>query len=382
MSNILIQDVVNKLKESITVSLDNDQTFKVILSKPRSKEYQKGICTPYKSKAGIKLKIVLSTKTQDFTSNIEIESLNITFLDLLADGFLFLDFVSADENFYVKQSKKGAVTIGSSKANLKQKPIDDHNREKHYLIPTGLQYLFLLGITNKDGKVLSHSQKKYRQINKFIEIIDRLVNDNEINNIVDMGCGKGYLTFSMYAFLRQKYPDRNITITGYDIRPELMDLCNKIAEDCEYTGLKFVVGNIGEIETPSVDLLVALHACDIATDMAIYQGIKSKVEFMVLSPCCHKQIRKEITKTTAITQYGIFLERQAEMVTDTIRALLLESQGYTSSIFEFISSEHTAKNTMITAQKHVLNNGALSEIKKLKASFGIEEHYLEKLLAI
>ena len=178
-------------------------------------------------------------------------------------------------------------------------------------------------------------------------------------------------------------------MTGVEIRPDLVEACNNIAKKSHFNDLNFIQGTIKDTPFDNIDILIALHACDTATDDAIYRGIMSKASLIVCAPCCHKQIRKEFNVTDPInnvTKFGILKERQAEIITDSIRALLLEAHGYKTNVFEFISTEHTPKNVMIVGEKTSNANQdkqkILDDIASIKKIFGIRSHYLEILLNV
>lgn len=230
---------------------------------------------------------------------------------------------------------------------------------------------------------------KFRQINKFVEIIDSILPSSppaDVFKVADMGSGKGYLTFALYDHLTN---NRNFKadITGVEMRPELVQKCNAITWQSGFDGLQFVGGTIQEYDPGKIEMLIALHACDTATDDAIATGIRAGAATIIVAPCCHKQVRKAMTPPSALRpmlQHGIFAERQAEMLTDALRALLLTRQGYQVKTLEFISNEHTPKNVMIIAtrsNKKVAVARIEKQIALLKKTFGIEYHYLETLLA-
>lgn len=205
---------------------------------------------------------------------------------------------------------------------------------------------------------------------------------------MDMGSGKGYLTFSLYDFLIREY-GLNATICGVELREQLVSFCNELAVKNQFTNLHFEAKDINDFEG-KIDMLIALHACDTATDIAIAKGIKARADIIIVAPCCHKQIRRQMDANASsifqpMLKHGIFCERTAEMLTDTIRALLLELHGYKTKVFEFISTEHTAKNVMIVATLQSKNNlqieKILMQIDCLKQQFGINSHFLEQLLA-
>ncbi len=235
--------------------------------------------------------------------------------------------------------------------------------------------------------MLAASQAKWRQINKFLEIIAGLLRGAHLPqdaHIADMGCGKGYLTFALYDYLTSQTALRP-RITGIEQRPHLVAICNHAAERAGFTGLTFESGNINDWRPQRLDMLIALHACDTATDEALAAGVRAGARVLVVAPCCHKQVRQCMdagNELSPVLQHGILAERQAEILTDGLRALILEAHGYRSSVFEFISPEHTAKNLMITAiRQDRANVKAPAQIAALKESFGIREHRLETLLA-
>ena len=373
--NHILLEITNDFKEAIQIG----QAVKIIFSKGKSKANKRAIITPYVSKEEVMIKMVKSSPTQDFTSTFD-PSMLYHELHQVSQEYLNIDFIGTNQDRSIRTSKKGRISeISKNKVQL-NKDIQAHNVTKQYLIDANAPYLHLLGLTSQQGQLYAPSQKKYKQINRFVEIMDHMIGSQSVTSIVDMGCGKGYLTFAMYDHFTTLHPDQPIHITGYEIRSDLVDKCNHIAQQCQYNHLAFETKSIDQVSLDKVDVLVALHACDIATDMAIAAGVHAQAKFLILSPCCHKQIRKEMTKSNAITKYGIFEERMAEMITDTFRALLLEQVGYKTEIVEYISSEHTAKNTMILAHKsdQVVNH--TEQIANLKEAYGIGQHYLEGLL--
>ena len=285
--------------------------------------------------------------------------------------------------------------IRKNAASILAVPSADHDRNKKRLISSNDKpYLTELKITDETGKVLANSQDKYKQINHYIGILSSLIKEipsMETVNVVDMGSGKGYLTFALYDYLTNVL-NIHSKVTGVEFRPELVDLCNKIAKNTGFENLGFEQGTIEKFAGIATNILIALHACDTATDEAIFKGITSNADLIVVAPCCHKQIRRqmEASKTrndvSFLTHYGIFLERQAEMVTDGIRALILEYFGYKTKVFEFISDAHTPKNVMIVGVRdpklQLKDEKILQKIKNVKSYFGIEYHHLEKLMGI
>ena len=264
-----------------------------------------------------------------------------------------------------------------------------HNKEKDRRIQTANNiYLRELGICNAQFELRREMSDKYKQINQYIELLAPHLQGFDTQKTIrfaDMGSGKGYLTFALYDFV-QNTLQRNVHGVGVEYRNDMVTLCNKIATMAGFEQLTFVEGTIDNAAIDNFNVLIALHACDTATDDAIYRGIAANADLIVCAPCCHKQVRKSMQPKNAvsnITKYGILLERQAEIVTDTLRAMLLEAKGYKTKVIQFIDIENTPKNIMIIAEKHnrtVELNAILNEIEALKKLFGIDQHYLKKLL--
>ncbi len=354
--------------------------FKLIFSKPRQGLELRSSNIEVMVEDGVtSYKILDKSSTQHFTKVLQQDEIETYIIDALNHLFFYAEIMSERGNGSLLQNLKGTATFIRKKGLTKVQSIS-HNRAKEYHIPEDAPYLIQLGISSKNGKVHEQSNRKYRQINKYIEIIDGLVDHKTKQiTIADMGSGKAYLTFSLYYFLTEIRKIKAI-ITGYELRNELVDECNKIAAQNNFTNLKFEQGNIETMHIEKIDMVVSLHACDIATDMAIHAGLKANAKIMVLAPCCHKQIRKQIELRNGILKHGILFERQAEIITDAIRALVLEDNGYKAKVFEFISAEHTQKNTMIVASKYKKNEHAALEIKDIKETYAIRYHYLEKLI--
>jgi SAM-dependent methyltransferase len=262
-----------------------------------------------------------------------------------------------------------------------------HDRAKARAIPAEQPWLHALGVTDAEGKVIPSAQDKFRQINRYVEILGPLlksIRPDRLRRVVDMGAGKGYLTFAVADYLAQTL-NSEAQVVGVEMRPDLVALCNQIAGEAGLASLSFAQGSIADYDSDGASVLIALHACDTATDDAIAKGIAADAELIVVAPCCHKQIRREIEAAAASTpldyllRHGIFTERQAEMVTDGVRALVLEAFGYSTKVFEFISDQHTPKNVMIVGERtgRGRNADALAKIAEAKAFFGIKRHYLE-----
>ena len=324
-------------------------------------------------------------KIKDQAKNYSIEE----GFDLL-NGFLNTEFkvatlftVEHDLIFTNLFEKK--ITIKRGEASHTEKQGKSHDHIKKRAINPRSKYLNLLGISSEEGKVYKSAQNKFKQINHFISLIEpRLKNLDKKGGlkIADVGCGKGYLSFALYDFLNHIL-SLNTSLMGVDVRDDLVSFCNQTAKECSYENLNFICSNIQDFEARNLDVLIALHACDTATDDAIFKGISSGAQLILTAPCCHRQIRQQIEKNKPtndlnyLMKFGTFLERQAEMVTDGIRTLVLEYFGYKVKVLEFVSDEHTPKNVMIIAEKKSkINPDKLIEIKKAMTFFNIDSHHL------
>lgn len=340
-------------------------------------------------------------KTRDIFKNHEIEAGVDLIMNLLSNDFKICTLFTVAKELILEHHQKGKISLRERLLNKQLQPTLAHDKEKKRIIkPSGNRYLPALKITDAEGNVFKNAQDKYKQINQYIEILSSLIKElpvGTIKNVADMGSGKGYLTFALYDYLHQQL-GLKAQVTGVEFREDMVALCNDIAKQAQFEQLHFVQGTIEDYAVADINLLIALHACDTATDDAIYKGIQAGAELIVVAPCCHKQIRREIEKNKAknelsfLTKYGIFLERQAEMVTDGLRALILEYCGYKTKVFEFISDAHTPKNVLVVGVKRTesLKQKAekerqqeiLQKIKETKAYFGIGYHHLEKLLGL
>lgn len=381
--------------KEIFVQIENsvsDNTFvRLTLSKNREKDndLKKVIFKLAIIKKTLHFSTTFRHKTQDITKNFSIENGLNEINRLMEEQFLIYNLFTIKEDVSVEVLKNEKEKIRRTKPTFKNLPERSHDKQKKRLIG-GTNYLTALGVLDAKGNILKDKGDKYKQINKFVEIIDGLIKQHPVLqkeksfDVVDMGAGKGYLTFALYDYLINTQKKAAV-IKGIEIRPDLIKKCNTIAQAVGFKQLTFEEGFISDFDLDKTDVLIALHACDTATDDAIYKGIQAEAQLIICAPCCHKQIRKQITTSKhlqPILDYGILKERQAEMITDTIRALLLESVGYKTKVFEFISTEHTGKNVMIVGQKHnrpVDSSIYLQKIATLKKEFGIEFHYLEKL---
>ena len=383
---------INLFLEKLNTSLCENNFIKITISDKRDKRNDlKNVSAKLvEIKAGTKLSFVYRYPTKDITKNHEITESVELIREMLEKEFLRADLFTVNMDFHLVINKKSndISLIEKTSSINKIKPIS-HDKLKNRLINPNNLYLYELGITTREGKVKTDKNDKFRQINKYIEIIESIIKSKDLNenfNIADMGSGKGYLTFALYDFLVNKL-NLNPNITGVEFRQELVEKCNSIADQENFKNLTFKKGSIETADFPPADVLIALHACDTATDEAIYRGIKSGSEIIICAPCCHKQIRKQMkpeNEIKSIIKHGILEERLAEIVTDSIRSLILEAYGYKTKVFEFITTEHTPKNLLIVGVKEKIEKDqkeiVLNKIENLKSMFGIKSHYLEELL--
>lgn len=399
MSNqINLQQFQTQLAESISSNI----FLKVSLGNyhGNDKELKNVYVRKVKIKRADMLSFTYRYKTRDIFKNLSIED-GITLIShFVSNDFRIATLFTTEKEIILEHGKRQQISLREQLVKSSVQPSLLHDKEKKRLIkPDGKSYLQALRVTDQEGKVFKNAQDKYRQINQYIEILSSLIKElpeGQIKNVVDMGSGKGYLTFALYDYLHHVL-NLDTKVIGVEFREDLVTLCNEIADTSGFDKLSFVEGTIEAYDVNQIDLLIALHACDTATDDAIYKGIKANAGLIVVAPCCHKQIRREMEKgkakneLTFLTKYGIFMERQAEMVTDGIRALILEYYGYKTKVFQFISDAHTPKNVLVVGMK-IKDQGTrskeqeikrkvelLEKIKETKAYFGIGYHHLEKL---
>ena len=311
--------------------------------------------------------------------------------EMIPSRFFNAVLFTVSEDVSLLVSSKGKATLQVKKVQEIREQNFDHDKAKNIVLDPKSPCWFHLALTTREGNVKADMQHKFRQICKYAEIVESLVRPmrfkNETVAVADMGAGKGYLTFALREVLTQRLGLHTI-IKGVELRPELVEKVNAIIRQLGIGDMEFVQGSIADYKPKQLDIMVALHACDTATDDAIAVGVKSGAELIICAPCCHKQIRREMEKSgkkDEMTRFGIFMERQAAMITDAIRALALEYCGYKVQIMEFIEMEDTPKNILLIAQKHnkkVDKTGIVLRINALKQQYGIAQHYIEKALDI
>ncbi|MCX5876934.1 MAG: SAM-dependent methyltransferase [Deltaproteobacteria bacterium] len=341
-------------------------------------------------KEGECLSFLYRYHTKDVTKNLPLAA-GIAFIrDVFGTAFNNVHLQTVTEDIQLSVNKKGKRTLQRGKAVGRSITPHEHDREKERFLDLATPFLRELGVTSQQYQLIPSMSRKWKQINKFIEVLDHAIvasklKEQELLRVVDFGSGKGYLTFAMEEYLRASL-GLSPKVTGVELREDLVTLCTKAAQRLKLDGLSFAQGDIRSFPPESIDIMIALHACDMATDYAIHLGIRSGAAIIMCAPCCHKQIRPQMISPALLKpmlKHGIHMGQEAEMVTDSLRALLLEASGYETQIFEFVSLEHTSKNKMILGVKGGgLSKQAelLAQIREIKAFYGIREHCLETLL--
>ncbi|MEP7238780.1 MAG: SAM-dependent methyltransferase [Ferruginibacter sp.] len=388
-----MSDQIQFILQKIAENFNRHQFIKLTLGNKKDKSalLKNVFIKPVKIKSREKLAFTYRNETSDIFKNYDLKEGLILIDKMLQSEFFNADLFTAENDFHLSADKNSTAKIITRPASLAVKEYSlQHDKQKNRIVnSTTAVFLHELGVTTAEGIVKKDMQDKFKQINRYVEIIDGIIKDIGFNKnitVADMGCGKGYLTFALYNYLQQNL-QLDATVIGIELRDELVSKCNQIAEQVNYKNLSFKKGTIQNAELPALDILIALHACDTATDDAIYKGIQANARVIICAPCCHKQIRKQMmpdNELKNITKHGILLERQAEIVTDTIRSLILEAYGYKTKVFEFIATEHTPKNVLIVGTKIKKTETAkqenLDKVKGLKKMFHIKNHYLETLL--
>lgn len=359
---------------------------------------KKIIAKPVLIKQQAKFSLVYRYQTRDVTKNVDTRQMLELFRSMIGHaGFQSVVVQTVDKNRVYSMAKKGDWKHHMEQVAERDQPNLKHDRVKQRSLNKTANAVHWreLGLTDAEGNVYKAAQDKWKQINHYIDVLSpALAELPEGKNIrvVDMGAGKGYLTFALYDYLTNALKHQ-AEVQGVEYREDLVALCNRIAKDAQFDGLRFTQGTIQEFDaSPSIDILIALHACDTATDDAIDKGIRAGASLIVVAPCCHKQVRRELARSQVendlefMTRHGIFMERHAEMLTDSIRALIMEYYGYKTKVLQFISDQHTPKNVMIIGQRVGIDKERqqqlLTKLKSIKQYFGLTYHHLEEVTGI
>jgi len=345
---------------------------------------------PVTLKAGPMLACIWRHGTRDVTKNYPPDEALKLIESLIGTEFL-------DAHLFTPAEVAQLACEADGKARLRRAKSSDpaprdpegagaaHDRSKEYVIAADAPWLSALGVTRPGGGPREGMAPKFRQIQKFAELLTHFVDEagfsgTETLSVFDMGCGKGYLTFAVADAL-----DSRVRVRGIEARPELVEFCNRVASDQGFgSRLSFAAGTIADTPFDKIDILIALHACDTATDDALAKGIAAGARLLVGAPCCQKEVRPQLTAPPVLARalrHGIFQERQAEFATDAMRAQLLEWAGYRTKAFEFVTTEHTPKNLMIAAIREGGRDERLAPaIREFAAFYGIKRHALARQL--
>ena len=389
----------------LEVALSDASLVKLTLGKPAPSAHQADLrnvfVRPVALKSGPHLSFVYRYTTRDVTKNFRVETTLAVVRGLLGQEFL-------DAHLFTRLHTVQFETTPDGKAHLRLKTAalapdirpDAHDRTKNRLISPDSGWLQSLGVTNEQGRPREGMAPKLRQIEKFTELLQHLLRESSLStddadpgafslerrlSVADMGCGKGYLTFATATLLGQR-----ARVVGIESRAELVTFCTNVVRERGISGLTFQQGEIAGAaldEVGALDVLIALHACDTATDDALARGIAAGARLLVVSPCCQKELRPQLTAPAVLAdalKHGIFQERTAEFVTDALRAQLLEWAGYRTKVFEFISTEHTAKNVMIAGIKERAagSDEGLERLRAFAAFYGIRSQRLAAHLKV
>lgn len=381
-----MEELKIKIKE-----ITNEKLLKVVISNKLNKDVKY-------NKINIELKeknnkeyyqIEKYTDKQVFHENIELEMIETKLFEMTFENYKQVAAWSENTNYDLKISKKGKVFLSKKKSSNENLVNKSHNREKNYILKEGMliQPLIDLGVFTQEGKVVKSKYDKYKQINRFIEIIDDEIKKNDYKEltILDFGCGKSYLTFVLYYYFVE-IKKINVKMIGLDLKADVIKKCNDIAQKYNYQNLKFELGDInGYKYTDNVDMVITLHACDTATDYALYNAVKWNTKMIFSVPCCQHEFNEQINSDefSILTKYGIIKERVSALMTDAVRGNLLEALGYKTQILEFIDIAHSPKNILIRASKGSISQEkkerAMKEVDKLIKEFNLNPTLLKLL---
>lgn len=339
----------------------NENLYQIILSNPRKTGgVEKVKIRPVLMKGKLEFQETSYVGTKVFHENFSKDKLIERILTALTESFKQGELENKEFRATVLVSKKGKITVKTKKNVGEKKEIDlSHNRVKHYILEEGTAVPFLveLGVQSKDGKIIKSKYDKFKQINRYLEfirdVLPILPKDRTVN-IIDFGCGKSYLTFAMYHYLKV-LNGYDIRVIGLDLKDDVIEKCNRLAEKFGYSSaLKFIRGDISTFEGDyQPDMVVTLHACDTATDYALEKAVRWGAKVILSVPCCQHEVNKQIEckELEPVLKYGLLKERMSALITDAVRANMLEELGYDAQILEFIDMEHTPKNLLIRAVK-------------------------------
>ena len=369
-----MEELRNRLADFLS-----ERLYQIIISNPRRKEEAfKVKVRPIMMKGSICFQETISRGTQVFHENYEKDGMLDRLVRYMEEDFRQLEAQSMDGKLNVLVSKKGRMTIKQQKADSSQNqmmPDMSHNRSKQYILKEGVPVPFLidLDVQTAEGTIIKSRYNKFKQINRYLEFVEDILPalpKERTIHIIDFGCGKSYLTFALYYYLHE-LKQLDVMITGLDLKTDVINKCNQLAERYGYDQLQFFQGDISTFQgAECVDMVVTLHACDTATDFAIKKAVDWGARVIFTVPCCQHEVNKQIENEllSPVFQYGLLKERISALLTDGIRANLLEEAGYETQVLEFISMEHTPKNILIRAVKRERDASVTNRRKSIEES--------------
>lgn len=360
---------MEELKNAVE-EIANEKIIKAVISNKMNKEvkYNKIVFQLKESKKKEFYQIEKFTDKQVFHENIDLDLFKEKFEEFIGNSYKQASAWTENITYDLRISKKGKVHLGRKKGSNENVAKKSHNKEKNYILKEGMiiEPLIDLGVFTKEGNVINSKYDKYKQINRFVEIIDDEIKKNDYKEltILDFGCGKSYLTFVLYYYF-VKIKNINVKMIGLDLKEDVIKKCNEIAKSYKYDNLHFELGDINGFKyNNKVDMVITLHACDTATDYALYNAVKWNAKMIFSVPCCQHELNSQMKsdELSILTRYGIVQERVAALMTDAVRANILECCGYKTQLLEFIDISHSPKNILIRASK-----GNVSKEKKEKS---------------
>jgi len=375
-----------KFLEVLSASLGTDSFCKVTLSKPApGYRWKRAVVSAFANARGER------EISFEYSDSRQVERKNVPCVDtmealtpLITNSFRSAYLRTLTEEYSFERTDKDTYRLKYKQLSSPPPELPSHNRQKHHIVPADAPFLREVGITSHAGIVRRERFDKFRQIQKFVEVIASMIPDEALSNenglrVVDFGSGKHYLTFALHHFLTKH--SANHRVIGVEQRQELVAAGQEIASRLGHTELEFIAGTIASTTIEKTDLVVALHACDTATDDALAKALNAQARYICVAPCCHKYVRQKFAPSQDLLpmlRHGILAERFADGLTDSLRVLALEGAGYQTKLFEFISPEHTAKNTIITAVRTGRRNSdSLRLLRDLCHKFALADFYLD-----
>jgi hypothetical protein len=372
-------------------SLKSETFIKLVLDRPTgSTDINKVVARLVRIKGEDMLSIVSSFKTNDITKNYSLTT-GVEALRRHVDAsFNNVALFTTEADYRLKKGMAGKEKIVESPPTITNAPGKSHDHSKNRLVAQERPFLAALGLTNSDGEIKSKMNGKYNQVESFINILSSTINASSLKekqniSFYDMGAGSAYVSFAVYDYVT-KVLQKETKLTGVDTFDKLVTRNNLLARELDFSGINFITSPINELGPIQTDVVIALHACNTATDDALFAGINAGAELIIVSPCCHQELRKSMLVPEVLKpmlKFGTQKEQMAEMLTDTIRTLLLEINGYKTNLFEFVSDEHSGKNNIIVAVKKQSNqnkNTYITQLAEIKEFYGISEDlYFESL---